>query len=100
MMMMMTMMISNLASVINRLILTTQERREVTRDEGLRFARKYHMLFIEASAKTKEGVQCAFEELVEKVMTSPRNRRRVINFGRLCFFVCNFVHDIMGKLSS
>jgi Ras family len=41
----------------------------VTRDEGLRFARKYHMLFIEASAKTKEGVQCAFEELVEKVNT-------------------------------
>ena len=49
-------------------MLTTQERREVTRDEGLRFARKYHMLFIEASAKTKEGVQCAFEELVEKVI--------------------------------
>lgn len=45
-----------------------QDQREVTRDEGLRFARKYHMLFIEASAKTKEGVQCAFEELVEKVM--------------------------------
>ena len=44
-----------------------QEGREVTRDEGLKFARKHHMLFIEASAKTKEGVQCAFEELVEKV---------------------------------
>ena len=43
-----------------------QEKREVSRDEGLKFARKYHMLFIEASAKTKEGVQCAFEELVEK----------------------------------
>lgn len=28
------------------------------------------MLFIEASAKTKEGVQCAFEELVEKVRIS------------------------------
>ena len=26
------------------------------------------MLFIEASAKTKEGVQIAFEELVEKVI--------------------------------
>ena len=39
----------------------------MTRDEGLKFARKHHMLFIEASAKTKEGVQCAFEELVEKV---------------------------------
>ena len=41
----------------------------MSRDEGLQFARKYHMLFIEASAKTKEGVQCAFEELVEKVPT-------------------------------
>jgi hypothetical protein len=56
-----------------------QERREVTRDEGLRFARKYHMLFIEASAKTKEGVQCAFEELVEKV----------IHYSRTCSY-CNF----------
>jgi Ras-related protein Rab-18 len=26
------------------------------------------MLFIEASAKTKDGVQCAFEELVQKVL--------------------------------
>ncbi|KAK2177574.1 hypothetical protein NP493_591g02089 [Ridgeia piscesae] len=43
------------------------DRREISRDEGLKFARKHHMLFIEASAKTKEGVQCAFEELVEKV---------------------------------
>ena len=47
----------------------------MTRDEGLKFARKYHMLFIEASAKTKEGVQCAFEELVEKVTTATRGCR-------------------------
>lgn len=47
------------------------ENREVSRDEGLKFARKHHMLFIEASAKTKEGVQCAFEELVEKVIQTP-----------------------------
>jgi Ras-related protein Rab-18 len=26
------------------------------------------MMFIEASAKTREGVQCAFEELVEKII--------------------------------
>ncbi|CAD5116361.1 DgyrCDS5260 [Dimorphilus gyrociliatus] len=43
----------------------------VSRDEGLKFARKHHMLFIESSAKTKEGVQCAFEELVEKILQTP-----------------------------
>lgn len=47
------------------------EDREVSRQEGLDFARKHSMLFIEASAKTKEGVQCAFEELVEKVIETP-----------------------------
>ena len=29
------------------------------------------MMFIESSAKTREGVQCAFEELVEKVIQTP-----------------------------
>ena len=46
----------------------------MSRDEGLKFARKHHMLFIEASAKTKEGVQCAFEELVEKVCVAYAKR--------------------------
>jgi len=48
-----------------------REKREVGREEGLKFARKHCMLFIEASAKTREGVQCAFEELVEKVIQTP-----------------------------
>jgi len=46
-----------------------EDSREVTRDEGARFARKYSMLFIEASARTREGVQIAFEELVQKVIS-------------------------------
>ncbi|CAF1390975.1 unnamed protein product [Adineta steineri] len=45
--------------------------REVTYDEGVRFARKHAMLFIEASARTSEGVQVAFEELVEKILETP-----------------------------
>jgi len=48
-----------------------REKREVGREEGLKFARKHCMLFIEASAKTREGVQCAFDELVEKVLQTP-----------------------------
>uniref|UniRef100_A0A8C0ZEJ4 RAB18, member RAS oncogene family n=1 Tax=Cyanistes caeruleus TaxID=156563 RepID=A0A8C0ZEJ4_CYACU len=35
-----------------------KENREVDRNEGLKFARKHSMLFIEASAKTCDGVQC------------------------------------------
>ncbi|XP_067869089.1 ras-related protein Rab-18-like [Heterodontus francisci] len=45
--------------------------REVDRNEGLRFARKHSMLFIEASAKTCDGVECAFEEVVEKIIQTP-----------------------------
>ena len=50
-----------------------EESREITRDEGSRFARKHSMLFIEASARTREGVQIAFEELVQKVPTRTRS---------------------------
>lgn len=42
--------------------------REISREEGMKFARRHATLFIESSAKTKDGVQCAFEELVQKVM--------------------------------
>lgn len=44
-----------------------EEKREVTRKEGEQFAKKMGALFIEASAKTKNGVQEAFGEVVRKV---------------------------------
>lgn len=43
------------------------KERQVTREEGVAFARRHQTLFIETSAKTKEGVYMAFEELVRKV---------------------------------
>ena len=42
------------------------------------------MLFIEASAKSKEGVQCAFEELVQKIIQTPglwESDHNAIGFG-------------------
>lgn len=48
-----------------------KDAREVSREEGMRYARKHSMLFIEASARTKAGVQDAFEELVEKILQTP-----------------------------
>uniref|UniRef100_A0A8D0KN83 small monomeric GTPase n=1 Tax=Salvator merianae TaxID=96440 RepID=A0A8D0KN83_SALMN len=45
--------------------------REVDRREGLQFARKHSMLFVEASAKMKEGVENAFEEVVMRILQTP-----------------------------
>ncbi|KAI1230256.1 hypothetical protein IHE44_0010221 [Lamprotornis superbus] len=45
--------------------------REVERNEGLQLARKHSLLFIETSAKTQDGVQFAFEELVIKILQTP-----------------------------
>ncbi|RVE40475.1 hypothetical protein evm_014875 [Chilo suppressalis] len=43
------------------------EPRAVPREQGQAFAQKHRMLFIESSAKTQEGINLAFEELVQKV---------------------------------
>lgn len=48
-----------------------EDLRMVSREEGLLFARKYSTLFIEASAKTNQGVEQAFEELMQKIIEIP-----------------------------
>ncbi|KAL3283411.1 hypothetical protein HHI36_006556 [Cryptolaemus montrouzieri] len=48
-----------------------KEKREVSREEAMNFARRHQTLYIEASAKTRDGVQAAFEELVHKIIQTP-----------------------------
>lgn len=45
--------------------------RQVRSDEGAAFARANGCLFVETSAKTREGVTQCFEELVQKVLDTP-----------------------------
>ncbi|CAO3573474.1 unnamed protein product [Mortierella alpina] len=48
-----------------------ESSREVSKQEGQEFARKLQTLFVECSAKTKLGVQQAFDELVQQIIDTP-----------------------------
>ncbi|CAN8067553.1 unnamed protein product [Agarophyton chilense] len=48
------------------------EQRQVSREEGLEFARQQSTLFVESSAKTATGVQQTFEELLRKILETPQ----------------------------
>lgn len=43
----------------------------VTREEAEEFALNNSMMFIETSAKTRQGIKQAFEELVQKILDTP-----------------------------
>ncbi|XP_051171648.1 ras-related protein Rab-18-B-like [Leptopilina boulardi] len=45
--------------------------RQVTKEEGIQFARRHKTLYIESSAKTADGIKCCFEELVRKIIQTP-----------------------------
>lgn len=47
------------------------EKRQVSREEGVEFARQQSTLFVESSAKTATGVQQTFEELLRKILETP-----------------------------
>mmetsp|Transcript_20020 Transcript_20020/g.63720 ORF Transcript_20020/g.63720 Transcript_20020/m.63720 type:complete len:168 (+) Transcript_20020:478-981(+) len=48
-----------------------KDDRQVSREEGVAFARTHGCLFVETSAKTRMGVMQAFEELIQKIMDTP-----------------------------
>ena len=48
------------------------KQREVSVEEATTFARKQAMMYIEASAKTNTKIQQAFEEVVQKILDTPK----------------------------
>ncbi|KAA0185675.1 Member Ras oncogene family RAB18A [Fasciolopsis buskii] len=73
---------SNHADMVQMLVgnKIDQKPRQVTREEGIRFARLYNMPYSEASAKTSEGVNSLFFDLVTRIyakpsLWDPQNRR-------------------------
>lgn len=44
----------------------------MSKEEGQLFAQDLSALYMECSAKTKAGIQAAFEELVHTIMHSPK----------------------------
>lgn len=57
------------------------ELREVTKEEGIQFARQHGCLYVETSAKGNVAVDQAFEELVLKVLETPSLLAGASNFG-------------------
>lgn len=53
--------------------LDLESMRAVSRDEAQSWARDRGMMYLEASAKDKTGVEAAFEELVCKILERPEN---------------------------
>uniref|UniRef100_A0A1B6FI41 small monomeric GTPase n=1 Tax=Cuerna arida TaxID=1464854 RepID=A0A1B6FI41_9HEMI len=79
---------SNIVKMLVGNKIDKSNNREVSRDEGMKFAKRHATLFIESSVKTRDGVQCAFEELVQKIIQTPglwetntSNRTITVNGG-------------------
>ncbi len=51
---------------------------EVTSEEGQELAKELQALYMESSAKTRVGVLAAFEELVHKIMHTPKVKKEAV----------------------
>nr|CAH7754523.1 unnamed protein product [Callosobruchus chinensis] len=78
---------SNIVKMIIGNKIDVKDKREVSREDAMRFARKHQTLYIEASAKTKDGVQTAFEELVHKVSNIPQSNTSIVQLPYFNFFL-------------
>ncbi|CAE8642078.1 unnamed protein product, partial [Polarella glacialis] len=65
--------------VANKVDLPDQQ---VTREEGEEFAFANSMMFIETSAKTRQGIKQAFEEVVFKILDTPSLLQSTQPLGR------------------
>lgn len=58
-----------------------EKQRQVSREDGLRFARNHNMDYIETSAKSGHNVDEAFEILAEKILTMVENGQIKVEDG-------------------
>lgn len=56
----------------NKVDLEANGERKVSTEEGLQLAKELSALFMESSAKTRLGIKSIFEELVRKILNSPK----------------------------
>jgi Ras-related protein Rab-18 len=61
---------------------TERSRWQVDPSEGERFAKEKGMLFLECSAKTRKGIQEAFDELVHQIAEISNNQGQPVNQGQ------------------
>ena len=59
----------------NKIDLESKGERKVSTEEGLQLAKELSALFMESSAKTRLGIKAIFEELVRKILNSPKTKK-------------------------
>lgn len=61
--------------VANKIDLASKGQRHVSTEEGTAWAHQHGVMYAEMSAKTNEGLDATFEQLVQILLSVPRNDR-------------------------